>query len=50
MPLNKTGKDIKKNFEKEYGKKKGDNIFYAWENKKKHNAFILKKSKGGKNK
>ena len=27
---------IKKIFEKEYGKKKGDRIFYAWENKKKN--------------
>ena len=26
---------IKKIFEKEYGKKKGDRIFYAWENKHK---------------
>jgi hypothetical protein len=26
---------IKKIFEKEYGKEKGDNIFYAWENKHK---------------
>ena len=26
---------LKKIFEKEYGKKKGDNIFYAWENKHK---------------
>lgn len=25
---------IKKIFEKEYGKKKGDRIFYAWENKR----------------
>jgi len=26
---------IKRIFEKEYGKKKGDRIFYAWENKHK---------------
>jgi len=29
MPLNKKGKKVKKAFEKEYGKKKGDSIFYA---------------------
>lgn len=33
MPLNKKGKKIKKNFEKEYGKQKGDSIFYASINK-----------------
>lgn len=35
MPLNKKGKEIKKIFEKEYGRKKGDRIFYAYENKHK---------------
>lgn len=35
MPLSNSGKKIKLNFEKEYGKKKGDKIFYAWENKNK---------------
>lgn len=33
MPLNKKGKKIKSAMEKEYGKKKGDEIFYASENK-----------------
>lgn len=33
MPLNKKGKKIKKTMEKEYGKKKGEKIFYASENK-----------------
>lgn len=33
MPLNEKGKKIKKAMEKEYGKKKGDSIFYASENK-----------------
>lgn len=33
MPLNKKGKKIKKVMEKEYGKKKGEKIFYASENK-----------------
>jgi hypothetical protein len=29
---------LRKAFEKEYGKKKGDRIFYAWENKRKKKA------------
>ena len=33
MPLNAKGKKIKAAMEKEYGKKKGDTIFYASENK-----------------
>lgn len=33
MPLTKKGKKIKKAFEKEYGKKRGDSIFYASQNK-----------------
>ncbi len=33
MPLNKKGKEIKGNMEKEYGKKKGESVFYASENK-----------------
>ena len=33
MPLNKKGKTIKKAMEKEYGKKKGDEVFYASEDK-----------------
>ena len=36
---------LRRIFEKEYGKKKGDRIFYAWENKHK---LKLKKTKGGK--
>jgi hypothetical protein len=41
---------IKKIFEKEYGKKKGDRIFYAWENKRKIKSTKSKliKHKGGK--
>ena len=35
---------IKRKFEKEYGKLKGDKIFYAWENKNKYSI----KSKRGK--
>jgi hypothetical protein len=33
MPLNRKGKEIKKNMEKEYGAKKGKEVFYASENK-----------------
>lgn len=33
MPLTKKGSKIKSAMEKEYGKKKGDSIFYASENK-----------------
>lgn len=33
MPLNKKGKKIKAAMEKEYGKKKGESVFYASENK-----------------
>lgn len=33
MPLTKKGKKVKKAFEKQYGKEKGDRIFYAAENK-----------------
>ncbi len=33
MPLTKTGKKVKNAMAKEYGKKKGAQIFYATENK-----------------
>ena len=33
MPLTAKGKKIKKNMEKEYGKKKGKAVFYASQNK-----------------
>lgn len=33
MPLNKKGKKIKAEMQKEYGKKKGEKVFYASENK-----------------
>ena len=32
MPLNKKGKKIKKAMVKQYGKKKGNAVFYAMEN------------------
>ena len=42
MVLSKKGKNILKEFEKEYGKKKGKNIFYAWENKhKEYKKWLL---------
>lgn len=50
MPLNKKGNTIKHAMEKEYGKEKGDKVFYASENKgtikgvKKHIAKKMKKS------
>lgn len=33
MPLNKLGKKLHEQFRKEYGKIKGDRIFYSWEHK-----------------
>lgn len=33
MPLNKKGKKIKKAMELEYGKERGEKVFYASENK-----------------
>jgi len=33
MPLNKKGEKIKKAMEREYGKKRGDSVFYASEKK-----------------
>ena len=33
MPLTKKGRKIKKAMEKEYGKKKGEQVFYASQNK-----------------
>lgn len=45
MPLNKKGKKIKKAMEKEYGKKKGDRVFYASENKGTIKGVTKKKKK-----
>lgn len=33
MPLNKKGKKIMRSMQKQYGKKKGKQVFYASENK-----------------
>ena len=35
MPLNKKGKKIMSSMKKQYGKKKGEQVFYASLNKKK---------------
>lgn len=35
MPLSKSGKKVMKNMKKEYGSKKGEEVFYASVNKKK---------------
>lgn len=40
MPLTKKGEELLHKFEEEYGKKKGESIFYAWEHK--HKDRILK--------
>lgn len=33
MPLTKKGQKIKRNMQKEYGKKRGEQVFYASQNK-----------------
>ena len=45
MPLNKKGKKIMKKMKKEYGKKKGESVFYAMENSGKLKG--VKKAKKG---
>ena len=49
MPLTKTGLKMKHAFQKEYGKKKGTNIFYSFENKHKLDSKfkIRRRMKGG---
>jgi len=36
MPLTKKMKKVKKAMSKTYGKEKGEDVFYAWENKHKN--------------
>lgn len=36
MPLSKKGKDLLRDFQKRYGKEKGKEVFYSWENKFKY--------------
>lgn len=50
MPLTKKGKKVKKNFEKEYGKKEGTSAFYATVNKGKISGAMKKKSPSKKTK
>lgn len=45
MPLTKKGKKVKKSFEKEYGKEKGEKVFYATENKRKMKGLVKKSKK-----
>lgn len=45
MPLTKKGKKIEKAMEKEYGKKKGESVFYASINKGKVKGAEGKKAK-----
>lgn len=47
MPLNEKGEKIKKAMEKEYGKEKGERVFYASENKGTIKN-VTRKSSGGK--
>ena len=35
MPLSRRGRKLKRKLESEYGKKKGEQVFYAMENKEK---------------
>jgi len=46
MPLTAKGKKLKKKFEEQYGKKKGQSVFYAMENSGKLKKVV--KAKGGK--
>lgn len=43
MPLTKKGKKIKKSMMKQYGKEKGEKVFYATENKGKIKGITKKK-------
>ena len=45
MPLNKKGKKIKKAMIKQYGKKKGQSVFYAMENSGKLKGVKKKNSR-----
>jgi len=45
MPLTAKGRKIKKAMEKQYGKKKGEDIFYAAENKGTIKNVAKKKAK-----
>jgi hypothetical protein len=44
MPLTKSGKSVLKNFQKEYGDKKGTSVFYASENSGKLSKKLFKQT------
>jgi len=46
MPLTAKGRKVKKAMEKEYGKEKGKQVFYATENKGKIKGVTKKRRKG----
>jgi hypothetical protein len=48
VPLTKKGRKIKANMEAEYGKKKGEDVFYASENKGTIKGVAKGKRHGGK--
>lgn len=48
MPLNAKGKKIKAAMEKQYGKERGDRVFYASENKGTIKGVAKKAAKKGK--
>ena len=45
MPLTKKGKKVKAAMAAEYGAKKGEEVFYAYENKHKGKKGLTKKAK-----
>ena len=45
MPLTKKGKKIMKSMKKSYGKKRGEQIFYATKNKGKNKGVDTKRKK-----
>ena len=48
MPLTAKGKKVKKSMEKQYGKKQGERVFYASENKGSIKGLAKKPAKKGK--
>jgi hypothetical protein len=45
MPLTEKGKKIKKSMQKQYGKKRGEQVFYATKNKGKIKGVDKKRKK-----
>lgn len=48
MPLSRKGRKIKKAMESEYGKEKGDRVFYASENSGRIRGLRMRRRKGEK--